>query len=145
MRTLRFIPLILLALGLTVVCDKAHAQGGVDGKGAEAARQKQRDYEAFDLNGDGIISDYEVETVLRWRLMNPELKLTKKEKKALAKKAEEERKAEIKKYDLNGDGKLDDHENKLRLADQEKQRKAQKKSKESQELTKPMIEYLGGK
>ena len=139
----RTLPLILLGIGLSVFCGKAPAQGGVDGRGADEARNKQRAFEAFDLNGDGIISDYEVETVMRWRLMNPELKLTKKEKKALAKKAEAERKAEIKKYDLNGDGKLDEYENKLRLADQEKQRKTQKKSKESAELSKPMIEYLG--
>ena len=65
------------------------------------------------------------------------------ERKALAKRLEEERKAEIRKYDLNGDGKLDEHENKLRIEDQERKRKAQKKSKESQELSKPMIEYLG--
>jgi len=45
--------------------------------------------------------------------------------------------------DLNGDGKLDEYENKLRIADQERIRKSQKKSKESEELAKPMISYLG--
>ena len=96
-----------------------------------------------DLDGDGKVSEAEAETYMRWQAMNPGAKMTKKERKTLAKKAEEERKAEIKQYDLNGDGKLDAYENKLRLEDQERKRKAQKKSKESQELSKPMIEYLG--
>ncbi len=141
MKMPRWIPSILIFCGSLVVADGVRAQGG-DGSAARAQQQKNEQLKAFDLNGDGIISDYEIETVLRWQLLNPEVKLSKKERKALAARMEEERKAEIKKYDLNGDGKLDEYENKLRLADQEKQRKAQKKSKESAELSKPMIEYL---
>jgi EF hand len=143
MRFFRLIPLLLVALGCTAVVQRANAQGG-SGQFVEEAAQKRRALEAADLDGDGKVSDYEAETFLRWQAMNPGVKLTKKERKALAKRAEEERKAEIKKYDLNGDGKLDDYENKLRIADQEKKRKEQKKSKESQELSKPMISYLGG-
>ena len=141
MRMHRWILSILIFCGCLLAIDRARAQGG-DGSAARAQQQKNEQFKAFDLNGDGIISDYEIATVLRWQLMNPEMKLTKKERKALAAQMEAERKAEIKKYDLNGDGKLDEYENKLRLADQEKKRKEQKKSKESQELSKPMIEYL---
>jgi hypothetical protein len=142
MRLSRLIPLLLVAFGCTLVAQRANAQGG-SGQFIEEAAQKRRALDAMDLDGDGKVSDYEMETYMRWQAMNPGVKLTKKEKKMLAKKAEEDRKAEIKKYDLNGDGKLDEYENKLRLADQEKKRKEQKKSKESQELAKPMIEYLG--
>jgi hypothetical protein len=141
MRISRLIPLVFVAFGATLVVQRANAQGG-SGQFIEEAAQKRRQLEAMDLDGDGKVSDYEVETFIRWQAMNPGAKLTKKERKALAKKAEADRKAEIKKYDLNGDGKLDDYENKLRLADQEKKRSAQKKSKESEELAKPMISYL---
>lgn len=141
MKMPRWIPSILIFCGSLLVAEGVRAQGG-DGSAARAQQQKNEQLKAFDLNGDGVISDYEIETVLRWQLLNPEMKLSKKERKALAARMAEERKAEIKKYDLNGDGKLDEHENKLRLADQERQRKAQKKSKESAELSKPMIEYL---
>ena len=141
MKMPRWIPSILIFCGCLLAVDRARAQGG-DGSAARAQQQKNEQFKAFDLNGDGIISDYEIATVLRWQLMNPEMKLTKKERKALAAQMAAERKAEIKKYDLNGDGKLDEYENKLRLADQEKKRKEQKKSKESQELSKPMIVYL---
>lgn len=142
MKMHRWVPPILFVCGCLLAADCAQAQLGGDGTSAQAQQRKNEQLKAFDLNGDGIISDYEIETVIRWQLMNPEMKLTKKERKALAARMEEERKAEIRKYDLNGDGKLDEYENKLRLADQEKQRKAQKKSKESAELSKPMIEYL---
>ncbi len=142
MRIFRLIPLLLVVLGCTAVAQRANAQGG-SGQFIEEAAQKRRALEAADLDGDGKISDYEADAFFRWQAMNPGSKLTKKERKALAKIAEAERKAEIKKYDLNGDGKLDEYENKLRLADQEKKRKEQKKSKESLELSKPMISYLG--
>jgi EF hand len=141
MRISRLIPLVFVAFGVTLVVQRANAQGG-SGQFVDEAAQKRRQLEAMDLDGDGKVSDYEVETFIRWQAMNPGAKLTKKERKALAKKAEADRKAEIKKYDLNGDGKLDEYENKLRIADQEKKRSAQKKSKESEELAKPMISYL---
>lgn len=141
MRISRLIPLLFVAFGATLVVQRANAQGG-SGQFVDEAAQKRRQLEAMDLDGDGKVSDYEAETFIRWQAMNPGAKLTKKERKALAKKAEADRKAEIKKYDLNGDDKLDDYENKLRLADQEKKRNAQKKSKESEELAKPMISYL---
>ncbi|OAI43067.1 hypothetical protein AYO41_03005 [Verrucomicrobia bacterium SCGC AG-212-E04] len=142
MKMQRWIPPILFACAGLLAVDRVQAQVPGDGSAARAQQNKNEQFKAFDLNGDGVISDYEVETVLRWQLLNPELKLSKKERKALAATMEAQRKAEIKKYDLNGDGKLDEYENKLRLADQEKKRKEQKKSKETQELSKPMIEYL---
>jgi hypothetical protein len=144
MRLSRLIPLLSVAFVGSLVAPRVSAQSaGGSGAFVEEAAQKRRELEVLDFDGDGKVSDYEVETFLRWQAMNPGSKLTKKERKALAKKAEEEKKAEIKKYDLNGDGKLDEYENKLRIADQERIRKSQKKSKESEELSKPMISYLG--
>ncbi len=142
MRVFRLIPLLVVAVGCAFVIPRAQAQGG-SGQFVDEAAAKRRQLEAMDFNGDGKVSEDEAETYIRWYSMNPGAKMTSKERKAMAKKLEEERKAEIKKYDLNGDGKLDDYENKLRIEDQEKKRKAQKKSKESQELSKPIIEYLG--
>lgn len=144
MRVFRLVPLLLAAFGCALVVPRAHAQSvGGSGQFVDEAAQKRRQLEAADFNGDGKVSDDEIETYMRWYAMNPGAKMSTKERKAMAKKLEEERKAEIRKYDLNGDGKLDEHENKLRLEDQERKRKAQKKSKESQELSKPIIEYLG--
>jgi hypothetical protein len=144
MRSSTLIPLVLAAFACTLVAQHAQAQSvGGSGQFVDEAAQKRRLLEAADFDGDGKVSDAEADTYIRWAMMNPGIKMTSKERKALAKKAEEERKAEIKKYDLNGDGKLDEYENKLRLEDQERKRKAQKKSKESLELSKPIIEYLG--
>ena len=144
MRLSRLIPVLLVAFAGSLVAQHAIAQSaGGSGAFIDEAAQKRKQLDAMDLDGDGKVSDYEVETFVRWQAMNPGAKLTKKERKALAKKAEADRKAEIKKYDLNGDGKLDEYENKLRIADQERIRKSQKKSKESEELSKPMISYLG--
>ena len=127
MRISRLIPFLLLACFCTLEAPRVHAQGG-SGQFVEEAAQKRRELDAADFDGDGKVSEYEKETYIRWQLMNPGVKMTDKEKKALAKRMEEERKAEIKKYDLNGDGKLDEYENRLRIADQEKKRQAQKKS-----------------
>jgi len=144
MRVFRLVPLLVAAFGCALVVPRTHAQSvGGSGQFVDEAAQKRRQLEAADFNGDGKVSDDEVETYIRWAMMNPGAKMSSKERKAFAKRLEAERKAEIKKYDLNGDGKLDEYENKLRLEDQERKRKAQKKSKESQELSKPIIEYLG--
>ncbi len=143
MRVFRLVPLLLVAFGCVLMAPRARAQGGT-GQFIDEAAQKRRQLEAMDFNGDGKVSEDEAETYIRWYSMNPGSKMSPKERKALAKRLEEERKAEIRKYDLNGDGKLDEHENKLRIEDQERKRKAQKKSKETEELSKPIISYLGG-
>ncbi len=137
----RYLPFALF-LGLAALAPSARAQQGGDGSGAQGQVDQARRNSVFDLDGDGKITDDEVQRVLRWQLQNPDAKLTKKERKALEKRRQEERAAEIRKWDLNGDGKLDEFENRRRLEAQEKERRSQKKTKEQAELSKPMIGYL---
>ena len=142
---LRFfvVPAVALAF-CAFLTPAASAQDGLGGTGAYAEQQtkKQREIEVFDVNGDGKVTPDEIETVMRWRLSNPDLKLSRKERKALEKKRAEEKREEIRKWDLNGDGKLDAYENKRRLEAQERERRAQPRSKEQAELSKPMMDYM---
>ena len=141
----RFLVMPALALASCVLlASAASAQDGLGGTGAYAERQmqKQQDVAVFDVNGDGKVTPEEIETVMRWRLSNPDLKLSRKERKALEKKRAEEKREEIRKWDLNGDGKLDAYENKRRLEAQERARRAQPRSKEQAELSKPMMDYM---
>jgi hypothetical protein len=143
MNPTRLIPFLLIAFACSCAVHNARAQNaGGSGQFVEEAAQKRRLLEAADFDGDGKVSDYEMETYLRWQAMNPGAKMTAKERKILAKRIEAEKKAEIKKYDYKGLGYLDEEENRLRIADQEKKRQQQKKSKESIELSKPIISYL---
>lgn len=102
----------------------------------------------YDLNGDGKIDDWERDKVnlrlLSEMDLNHDGRIDAKDVK-LAKERLRQQKAdqaaEIKKYDLNGDGKLDDRENALRLEDEAKARARQKPSQAAAELSKPIIAY----
>lgn len=102
----------------------------------------------YDLNGDGKIDDWERDKVNLRLLSEMDLnhdgfvnaKDVKLAKERL-RQQKAERAAEIKKYDLNGDGKLDDHENELRLAAEARERASHKPSQAAVELSKPIIAY----
>ena len=106
------------------------------------------DLKLYDLNHDGKIDDWERDQV-NFRLLSEmdlnhdgvvdekDRKLAKERMKQLKAK----RAAKIKKYDKNGDGKLDDAENAARIADEAKERAKQKPSQATLELSKPMVGY----
>ena len=80
-------------------------------------------YAFRDLNGDGAIDKKDVALA-----------------KQMIKKLKEERAAEIKKYDKNGDGKLDGQEDAVRIADQARERASQKPSAARSALDKPILD-----
>lgn len=149
------VPLLALAFlaGATFLPAGARAQtrgAGSSGYDTPASNPNSagNNLSLYDLNGDGKIDDWERDKVNERLLSEMDLnhdgridaqdvKLA-KERVRLQKA---ERAAEIKKYDLNGDGKLDDRENALRLADEARERAKQKPSQAAIELSKPIIAY----
>lgn len=102
----------------------------------------------YDLNHDGKIDNWERDQVNLRLLAEMDLNhdgvvdaRDRKLAKELVKRQKAERAAQIKKYDKNGDGKLDEAENAVRLADEAKERARQKPSPAAAELARPIVTY----
>lgn len=102
----------------------------------------------YDLDGDGKVDDWERDKVITRMLgemdLNHDGRIDAKDRKLAKEKMKQQkvdRLAEIKKYDRNGDGKLDDAENAARLAEEARERARQKPSPAAAVLSQPMIGY----
>lgn len=141
----------LLAAVAVFVCllpVAAHAQLDEYRSSLDYRSHDINDMKLYDLNHDGKIDDWERDQV-NFRLLG-EMDLNhdgvvdakdRKLAKERMKQLKAERAAEIKKYDKNGDGKLDEAENAVRLADEARERAKQKPSQAAAELSKPMVGY----